>query len=341
MFVSFHYSAYPLIFEALAKRRAQSIIYSMIGFQTDEHQLKLKSLAAFLFLALSVASVPLRAETQGESKDVFIVPKDGKITGRLAGSPATLGVLGDGLSYPVIDPMIARQRGLRSSIFAVQARVGATRIAGSTGITSLSIGSVTFKRRALWFERPIVVGYDAILGPDSFPNPIVELTGDAEPTGQKVRLPLVRNSGKLGTNVKVGGHDIFVMFDLQSRDSVATAGAATVIAKDYFGQFVGGQQGRNIKFGIYRPVRTLQLERNFNVGPVSLRRLTVRVSDFGSTSGITDKDQDPSEIVIQAKGKAKQAEYSIVLGKDALGNCASIRFEKENKLLVLDCHKNS
>lgn len=59
LFVSFHYSIYPLIYRALAARCERGVVYSLIGQQDEQHRVALNSLAAaFNFHVNFIESTP-------------------------------------------------------------------------------------------------------------------------------------------------------------------------------------------------------------------------------------------------------------------------------------------
>jgi hypothetical protein len=97
-----------------------------------------------------------------------------------------------------------------------------------------------------------------------------------------------------------------------------------------------GAPGRSvIVFGIERPVRPLALATPLAIGPLAVVQLGVRTGDGGSAAGIREAD-DPDEVLV-AGGKARPDRDRLILGRDQLGRCSSLVFDKPRRAIRLTC----
>ncbi|WP_374944498.1 hypothetical protein [Sphingomonas sp.] len=268
---------------------------------------------------------------------VLVVPADGAFAGSVNGSPVRVLMTADGLSYPVLNPDVAGRLSLKSSMFTVEARVGAVTIPGRTGVVTLGIGRSVEKRRALWFERPSVGNADVALGPESVPHTVVTFLMRPEVSGERrIGLPMTRKGGRLGTIVQVGQASVFVQWNLQRVDSLATAAAANDLAATNGAKLEGAPRTEIIRFGVARPVRSLRLAAPLVIGPVRVAAMNARISDYGNAGGIPDADADPNEVVVYGKRKDR-SEHVLTIGRGDLSRCSSISFDKAAKRINLTC----
>jgi hypothetical protein len=220
--------------------------------------------------------------------------------------------------------------------FAV--KVGPVKVKGETGVTKLEFGAAAFKRRVVWFERPYAHGADAAVGPGGLPVDIVRFQLRAPQPGERtLALPLIQKMFQpTYAEIAVGGRKVQVLFDPQHDRSLATAGAGQAIAAGLGGQLSGDASPSEVAFGITRPVRTLRLKSPLIIGPLSFDAVAVRIGDNGTTAGISDADADPDEIVVTAKGGGNRRD-TLIIGRDQLGHCSSIVFDKPAKQIRLTC----
>lgn len=287
----------------------------------------------------SLASSPLHA---AGGEETLVISADGKASGTMNGAPVSLQINASGISLPVMNPEIAQRLDLRHSIFAVQAKVGAQKVPGKTGVVKMVVAGAPQKRRILWFQRAQRAGYDGVLGPEAVPQSTVAFQLGARPSDTPAAakvylLPLARQNNRVGTYVAVGGSQIFVQWDFTRRRTLATAAAASTMAAALGGSLGGKRERQEIEFGIERPVQALHLERALAVGPLRLTDLDARVADYGTTDGIRREDGDPNEIIVTAKTKKDRNVYALTIGSEDVRNCTRIEFDKRISTIRLFC----
>lgn len=300
-------------------------------------------------LSLS-ASAALQAATPRAEDDAFEVAQDGIIDCQVNQIPAKLVFRGDGLSYPVLNPDAPGRLKLRSNLFAdafgIQATVGTTSIPGHTGKAKFLIANQQQSLRALWFERPIAPAFDGAVGPGALPQARVQMIlGASALETTEFALPLQTSDNRMGTIIKAGSSDIFVMFNPLLERSIATAGAGQALALSQHGQWSGTQEHVDIEFGLRRPARALTLSEPIAMGNLSIAKILVRdnanLTAVGEVAPNTN-DTDPSEVVlptvvVTAQTGSSKPLLRLILGQDALGVCSSITFDKSSKRIVLAC----
>ncbi len=271
---------------------------------------------------------------QGE----YLVRGDGVVAATVGGVPGKMRITPWAPAAPTLNPDYAQRIGLRGGLFGFSVKVGPVKVRGESGVTRLQFGNASFKRRVVWFERRYDAGADGAVGPGGLPVDLIrfqlKLAGAGERTAT---LPLVQQIFRPAmTRVVVGGRTISILFDPQHPRTLATAGAGAALAEALGGQLVGNGDTAEIAFGVTRPVRTIRLARPLVVGPLTLESMLVRVADNGSVAGIADADADPDEIVVTAKSKKDRRDV-IIIGRDQLGGCSSIVFDKKAKAIRLSC----
>jgi hypothetical protein len=148
---------------------------------------------------------------------------------------------------------------------------------------------------------------------------------------------LVAPWGERFAVVMVGGAPMRIRFNPYHRRTLATAGAAARLAAANQGVMTGAAGTAEIAFGVERPVRDMNLGTPLQIGPLSISRLGVRTSDFGSTQGLPEDRSDPDELVVAAKRKHDPNADRINIGSDLLDRCSLILFDNARKPIALTC----
>lgn len=275
---------------------------------------------------------------------------DGVVNGEINGLTANYQMRGDGLSYPVLNPDSPKKFKLRSNIFAdalgIEARVGSMSIPGHTGKAKFEFSGQKENRRALWFDKPVAAGFDGSLGPYAVPQTQVRLaTGNNVAQTRASQLSLQVEDSRVGTSVRVGYSDIFVMFNPLLEHSIATAGAGQALALSNQGRWSAEQEMVAVDFGISRPVRELTLEEPIHMGDLRISRLLVRdntrlttVEEVGRQTESVDSSEVllPTVVVTAQTGTSKPS-LRVTLGRDALEGCTFVVFNKATKEIELSC----
>lgn len=286
-----------------------------------------------------------------------VITGDGIIDVRLDGDPVRLRADPAAPGMPLMAQDFAERRGLRMSrrfgvgfVYAI----GGAHVTSATAVTQVDLGDGPVKRRVGWTARPFSAVADGSIGPTGLPEPIVHFQLRPALAGeQTISLPMA-SQGIAATlfgggwvasfaEIEVGGASMRIRFDPYHARTLATAGAGVRLARAYDGAISGEAVPTEIFFGIERPVRTLTLARQLAIGPLSIRTLGVRTSDFGSTDTIREANApivaaDPDEITVTAKGRKRDTRRDVIsLGADMLNHCSSILFNKPAKRIILTC----
>jgi len=285
-----------------------------------------------------------------------VVSGDGIITARVAGLSVRMRIDPAAPAMPLIDRAIARRAGLKltgSWGVGIGYSVGDTGVMTRTQVVPVDLGNRPAKRRVGWAGRSFARDVEASAGPAAFPEPIVRFQlHDARPdettttfraTHDSALFGLFGNFGSTFATIIVGGQPMRLRLDPHHSRSLATAGAAVRLAAAQDGVVTGAPVQTEIFFGIERPVRTLTLRRPLAVGALRIATLGVRTSDAGNAASIREGDvppaaPDPDEIVVTAKGKARDVRRdTLSLGADQLRRCSSIVFDKIAETVALTC----
>lgn len=245
--------------------------------------------------------------------------------------------------FTTVNPDIVARARLKPSMIGSLHRVGPVMIAFRTDAAKVDFGFGSEKRRVMWPDRQIITGFDGIAGPNALPwSRLTFELGQKAAGEQEIDLPLdvygpfgIRGSI---THLQLGDEDVPVWFSLLLPQSLATAGLGAQLARNNGGTLTGPAHAVPIRFGIERPVRTMQLATPLLIGGRPLRQLGVRMADFGDASAIPEAGvkPDPDEIVVTADKKHKH-DYALLLGRDFLSGCSALTYDFPAKLIRLSC----
>lgn len=268
----------------------------------------------------------------------LVVRGDGLVSATVGGASVRIRITPWAPAAPTLNPDFAARIGLRGGLFGFAVKVGPVKVGGQTSVTRFDFGTMTFRRRVVWFDRRYEPVGEGAVGPGGLPAEVIRFELRSPQPGERVAtLPLIQRPFQpTYTRVKVAGRDVDILFDPQHARTLATAGAGSAIAAAHGGQLVGATGKAEVAFGIDRPIRNLKLARPFAVGPISFDSVPVRIGDSGSVAGIADADADPEEVVVTAKGGAKRRDV-LIIGRDALARCSTIVFDKPAKVIRLSC----
>lgn len=293
-----------------------------------------------LVLSRSVIAASAVLLLVGAAKPVqpLIVRGDGLMNAVVGGKAARIRITPWAPAAPTLNPEFAEAIGLKGGLFGFAVKVGPVRVSGKTSVTRLDFGTMTFRRRVVWFDRRYEVPGDGAMGPGGLPAALIRFELRPAQAGERTAtLPLVQRLFQpTYTRVMVAGREVSILFDPQHPRTLATAGAGSAIAQAYGGQLAGATGKAEVAFGIERPIRTLNLARPMMIGPLRFDSVAVRIGDSGSVAGIADADADPEEVVVTAKGGAKRRDV-LIIGRDALAPCSTIVFDKSAKQIRLSC----
>lgn len=218
--------------------------------------------------------------------------------------------------------------------------IGPVRVDGATRAARVQIGGVTSTRRVVWTEREAVSGADGIISPADLPFDSVMLRFHAATPGETIHDLPMRFEPTLGLfhSVPVGDGVVHFRFSTTRRDSLATAAAGALMARELGGGWAGERHGMMIKYGVVRSVRPLVLERPAMLAGQPLTGILVRTGDHRGASVLPDDAAaDPDEIVVTAAVERQRARFLVSLGLDWLSRCSSMTWDNIGRRIRLSC----
>lgn len=314
-----------------------------------------KRLNLSLVVGAGVVSTAGLAVMPGQAVDV---PADGKLTisvdGRLVdvfsnpGMPSTLS-LRRRIALDVVDAAADRERfssRLRILSFGgnPNSRIGTTLIRGYLSTAVVSLGLHVKKSTVKWSLTDAYDFADGLAGPYAIPSSIIRYQlRKATGTERRLSLRLLPATAwwVASTDRQIGGKQILFAFAPHFAETVASAAAAEAISSEFGGELDGVTRSVVISHNVQRPVKPMRLLRPVILGSVRIRRLLVRVADYGTVGSIPDATIDPSEsggdVVVTGRRIRSRPSHLDYLGADALQNCSSITFDKTRHMIDLDC----
>ncbi len=285
-----------------------------------------------------------------------VVTGEGLVNVRINGQPVTLRIDPAAPAMPLINRSVAENAHLKTKGswgVGIGYTIGNTTVMSRTQVVRLDLANGYVKRRVGWTSRPFAAVADGSIGPEAFPEMIIRFQLRNPRSGATtVSFPMDRDSAALGIlgnfgatygQINVGGEPMRVRFDPYHARSLVTAGAGARLARSHDGAITDQTEPTEIFFGIQRPVRTLVLNRPLELGKLMISSLGIRTADDGSISGIkevgeTERQVDPDEIVVTAKGKKRNTRRdTLSLGNDHLSRCSSITFDRSARVIQLTC----
>ena len=296
-------------------------------------------LAAFTLVA---ASDPREPEAGRE----LVVSGDGVVDASVNGVPGRIRIDPAVPALPLITSAWAERAQLRAGPFAFGYMVGPEQVNGRSAVTQIAAGAGAGprRRRVGWTERRFTAAADGVVGPGGLPQDVVRFVlGPSRPGERTVALPMADEGGLFGgwghsyAVIDLGGTPLRIRFDPHHPRTLATAGAGVRLAAANDARIGGETEALEIAFGIQRPVRTLQLGRPLEVGPLSITSLGVRTSDFGNAGSIREEGGDPDEIIVTGQRRRDNDRDRIAIGADLLARCSSLVFDKPARQIRLTC----
>jgi hypothetical protein len=195
----------------------------------------------------------------------------------------------------------------------------------------------------VWVSRPVAADGDGVLGLSVLQADRIVLDLGPQATGATVHKLTRPDKGSVIMKVRVGAENIRVALDLNTPDTVMNARAAAALAEAGLVRRIGD-------VGFWRPFPgvALPFERMSPVNGAKflglpLVRPTVRITeaqakelDARARAGTSDAEDDEDAIVVNASRK-KGRDPWILIGRDVLGDCSRIEFDRPGKAWLLTC----
>lgn len=240
-----------------------------------------------------------------------------------------------------LSPRFATRQDLGRSRCRTGSNIGPVEVPGVCKEAWINMSGRRFRRTVAWYAAFPVMKADVLIGPADLPHRLVRVElRPAVPGERAVSLPLFdfdRDGQGLGSQLMLNGRPIRIYFTLKRASPLATAGAGSVIAAAQGGRLEGTPQPMLIELDVRRPVQLMRLDRPLELGPLSIDRLGVRVSDYGRTRIAPARSPDPEEIVVAGIKPRDRRNDWLALGTDALAGCSSLTFDKKRMTVTLSC----
>lgn len=254
------------------------------------------------------------------------------------GMSAHASITADGPVYPTLNPSVASQLGYTGGLLGADAQIGPITVKGYTDVARFSEQGMTFKKRILWFERPITTHADLEMGPGALPYDTITFILHPRSAGEHISsIPMVKHGSILGANIIVAGKPIFMSWALDRDSTIATAATARLLAERQGGALSGDTTLTPIRFSIMRPTRLLTLEHPIMLPSGPIFKLRARVSDYSNAAGIADSNLDPNEIVVTANRSKANPLYRLSVDRASLANCSSVTFDNKRRSITFSC----
>lgn len=196
-----------------------------------------------------------------------------------------------------------------------------------------------------WIDKPVVEGWDGVIGIYDLNADRVAIVQPSAPAGGRVyTLPWRKKDEPVGETV-IGAETVNIVLDLESPETVMSAVTAQALLS-------GGAVVRSGAVALWNPVPqvTLPFERltprpGATVAGLPLIKPAARITearakelDAMAKAGTSTAEQEQDAIVVTAKKRGKQREPWIMIGRDVLGYCSRIELDKPAQRWLLTCN---
>lgn len=226
---------------------------------------------------------------------------------------------------------------------------GAVRVSAATSYYPVDFGCEGKQRRQIaWIGMPASSQADGVIGVHDLPYDRVTFNlGEPGPTDRVEQFELKRKDSRrftrLGTEIDVGGRDMFAIFSLGLGPNLVSAPTADFIATHQEGAFVAeSDRVVRIDFDLPRPTREMRIAYPIEVAGLALKNFAVRIEDFGSPDRVGEMEEDdprftPGHIVVSRRKGRGRPDMVTRIGRDQLSSCSRLTFDLENEMGYLAC----
>jgi hypothetical protein len=196
---------------------------------------------------------------------------------------------------------------------------------------------------AVWVDKPIATDADGILSISALKTERFTLVLGPTAAGSRTYTLTRPDRGSVKMRAEIGGETIDVMFELNSPDTVMNARAAAALTAAGLVKRAG-RVGQWQPFpGVALPFERLVPAPGATLVGLPLVRPAVRIGeaearriDAAARAGTSTADDDSDTITVTAS-KKKGRDPWILIGRDVLGQCSRLVFDRPGKTWVLDC----
>lgn len=272
--------------------------------------------------------------------DIIVVKIRGREV-RLEVDPGMTGPL-------VLNPETVERIGLFGELDLVY-DFGAFEVSAATSYYPVDFGCEGKQRKRIaWTAIPASSQADGVIGVYDLPYDRVTFNlGEPGPTDRveqfELKWKVSRGYPRLGTEIDVGGRDMFAIFSLGLGPNLVSAPTANFIATHQEGAFVAeSDRVVRINFDLPRPTREMRIAYPIEVAGLALTNFAVRIEDFGRPDKVGEMEEDdprftPGHIVVSRRKGRGRPDMVTRIGRDQLSPCSRLTFDLENEMGYLAC----
>jgi hypothetical protein len=301
----------------------------------------------FGIVAACSAAAPALAQAP---RELVLAGDDNLITVMLNGAPVTLEVTAEAFGPAVVNPQVAA----RLELIASQRRgwrFGPVSVSGVGGPQVIDFGHEARKLTVVWADAPVSNRADGMIGIHHLPyDRVTFVLGVAREGEQVARLVLKRAGGgifgnaRIGTPVAAGKRELLAIFVPEfTRHNLVTAPTATFLATHLDGGFTGEPDSAvEMRFGVTRPIRMMQIALPLEFGGLRVNRFAVRYQDYGSTERVGEVAADDprfqkDNIVVSRRKGQGSPDLLTRIGRDQLAGCSRLTYDLAANVIELAC----
>ncbi len=196
---------------------------------------------------------------------------------------------------------------------------------------------------AVWVDKPIAADAEGILSITALKTERLTLILGPTAAGSRTYTLTRPDRGSVKMRAEIGGETIDVMFELNSPDTIMNARAAAALATAGLVRRAG-RVGQWRPFpGVALPLEQLTPAAGATLLGLPLVRPGVRIGeaearriDAAARAGTSTAEDDADTVTVTAS-KKKGRDPWILIGRDVLGQCSRIVFDRPAKTWVIDC----
>ena len=207
------------------------------------------------------------------------------------------------------------------------------------GITPQGLAKSTLP--VIWVDRPIAADADGVLPVSVLKSDTIVLNFGPQAPAARLYTLTRSDKGSVSMKARVGNETITVSLEPNSPDTVMNGRAAAALA-------TAGLVKRNGAVGFWQPFPgvALPFERmtptpgatllGLPLGKPGVRITEAQAKELGARAGNSSAEDDADAITVTASRK-KGRDPWLLIGRDVLGQCSRIVFDRPGKTWQLTC----
>lgn len=222
---------------------------------------------------------------------------------------------------------------------AVPTEVGRVLVSGREAIARLQVAGVALPVLVAEHGRACCADADGAVPPGLLPYAVIRWRRPAAPEPTATRyLPLFYTPETGYVSAAPGGPPkLRIRFDAIQRETIATASAGALLAREWGGAWDGPSSRTTMAFGVERPIRRMRFDKPGTLAGFALPSLAVRLADFGGHERLPTDAALPGDIVVRHRYAPQHGWPMVTLGADRLDRCREIAFTAQPLGLSLSC----